>query len=406
MVAPAPYQLSYQLDPPHQSDCKAVLAIGNDLLATASRDSSVAVWKRSKDGREFHLASLLSGHGAYVNSLAHIPSPDRKTPDHLASGGNSSVILLHDLSTLDTTSKACLIGHSLNVCSLSFSSKRRKILSGSWDLTARVWGYEDGEWKSELVLDGHEAAVWDAVAVDEGPKAGCFLTSDRLIYLWDDAGKLIIRFKGSPEPVRSLAILPGGETFASACNDGLVRIWDFEGHVVQTLRGHTDYVYHVAVGNSKRQLLSCGEDHTIRIWDDDEDPDTLLHPCQTVWSASFFPNGDVVSGGSDGGVRIWSQAEDRIAEPAVRESYMAEVDAAMPKPQPKAHTAVEATAGPGERGATLVIDIDLSDDAPPIPLVYRLDSDPRTAAEEFGKEHSLSENYVKQIEAFIRAHLA
>ncbi|WWD21057.1 hypothetical protein CI109_105538 [Kwoniella shandongensis] len=59
----------------------------------------------------------------------------------------------------------------------------------------------------------------------------------------------------------------------------------------------------------------------------------------------------------------------------------------------------------GDQARTLTIDIDLSDDAPAIPLVYSLDSDPRTAAEEFGRDYSLSDNYINQIEAFIKAHL-
>lgn len=183
--------------------------------------------------------------------------------EYIASGGNSSLILLHSLKSLAQESKYALIGHSLNVSTLDYSTKRRKLISGSWDKTARIWsksttGTESGEgdgggeseWGCEMVLEGHDEAVWGVLAIDDGPQTGGWLTAsgtsasttcsarnylwgcyckcdadeiaDRLIYLWNESGELLMRFKGSPEPVRSLCYLGDGSGFASACNDGSV----------------------------------------------------------------------------------------------------------------------------------------------------------------------------------------
>ncbi|WVW79197.1 hypothetical protein I302_101163 [Kwoniella bestiolae CBS 10118] len=323
-----PYDLSCILDPPHLSDVKAVLAISNDMIASASRDSSVGIWTRVGQSK-FELKALLDGHHAYVNSLAYIPSTDES----------------------------------------------------------------DGEWDCETVLEGHDQAVWGVAIIDEGPKEGCYLTADRMIFLWNQKGEVLQRFKGSPEPVRSLAILPGGETFASACNDNLIRIWNFEGSVVGNLKGHTDYVYQVVPGVQGVELVSCGEDHTARAWT------ILLHPCQTVWSVSCLSNGDIVTGGSDGGVRIWTRASDRLADQDIRDAYMEVVKEKIPSPQPDNNNRDQS------EPASLTIDIDLSDDDLPIPLVFQIGSDPRATAEAFGQEHGLSDNYINQIEAFIKAHL-
>ena len=43
------YQLRAELDPRHLGDVKAVITINDDTLATASRDSTVAVWKTSQE---------------------------------------------------------------------------------------------------------------------------------------------------------------------------------------------------------------------------------------------------------------------------------------------------------------------------------------------------------------------
>lgn len=44
----------------------------------------------------------------------------------------------------------------------------------------------------------------------------------------------------------------------------------------------------------------------------------LKHPCQTVWGVSVLPNGDVVTAGSDGRVRVWSSEISRYADEAIR----------------------------------------------------------------------------------------
>jgi phospholipase A-2-activating protein len=86
----------------------------------------------------------------------------------------------------------------------------------------------------ELVLEGHIEAVWGVAIVEAGPSRGCYLTgsvhatgaadiqgsADRLVNLWSSSGEVMLSIKGSPEPVRSLAVLPESTHFASACNDG------------------------------------------------------------------------------------------------------------------------------------------------------------------------------------------
>jgi phospholipase A-2-activating protein len=41
---------------------------------------------------------------------------------------------------------------------------------------------------------------------------------------------------------------------------------------------------------------------------------TISHPTTSVWCVAAMPNGDIISGASDGVVRIFTRAEERIAE--------------------------------------------------------------------------------------------
>lgn len=394
------YQLRAELDPQHLGDVKSVITIDDDTLASASRDGTVAVWKTSGEKPDFELAALLQGHQAYVNSLAYIPASSQVKDDLIASGGNSSMILLHSLSTLDSEPVDTLIGHALNVCVLDYSEERDCLISGSWDHTARVWTRNRSEWSTSVELVGHAEAVW-AVAVINGSSTGfSYLTgsADQLINVWGPTGEILHRFKGSPEPVRSLSLSPGGDFFLSACNDGLVRKWDWTGSVTQIYKGHEDYVYEVKC--YPELALSCGEDHTARVWRrDGQLSATILHPCQTVWTTAAFSNGDVVTGGSDGRVRVWTTTPERYAPAEIRETYNERIKTV------KAGRRTEAAAEDPNEEDQMVIDIDISDDAPPIPLTFRMSDDPTEVATSFGETHSLSENYVARIEEFIRNHI-
>jgi len=55
----------------------------------------------------------------------------------------------------------------------------------------------------------------------------------------------------------------------------------------------------------------------------------MLHPCQTVWTVGQLDNGDVITGGSDGKVRIWTRDESRYATAEVREVSIRSPDILM-----------------------------------------------------------------------------
>jgi len=194
------YRLLSELEPRNESDVKTVIAVHDTHLATGSRDKSVNLWKlnapsdRSAADADiepsdalFTLIATFAGHDEYVNSLAHIPTNEGLL-GLLASGGNSSLILLHNLDTLAPEAEDCLIGHTANVCALSYSATLGKLASCSWDCTARVWSRSTTEaeagadaepkskWACEVVLEGHEQAVWDCRIFETGAHAGCYIT--------------------------------------------------------------------------------------------------------------------------------------------------------------------------------------------------------------------------------------
>jgi phospholipase A-2-activating protein len=45
----------------------------------------------------------------------------------------------------------------------------------------------------------------------------------------------------------------------------------------------------------------------------------MLHPCQTVWAVGQLEDGDIVTAGSDGRVRIWTTDDARQAPNELQE---------------------------------------------------------------------------------------
>lgn len=91
-----------------------------------------------------------------------------------------------------------------------------------------------------------------------------------------------------------------------------LRVWTLEGECIQQLHGHTSFVYSVDV-LSTGEFVSAGEDRTVRIWKDGNNIQTLQQPCVSVWTVAALPNDDIVVGGSDAAVRIFTRSDERMA---------------------------------------------------------------------------------------------
>jgi len=52
---------------------------------------------------------------------------------------------------------------------------------------------------------------------------------------------------------------------------------------------------------------------------------TIIHPAISVWAVSTMPNGDIVSGCSDGVVRVFSESQDRWASAEELKAFEAQV---------------------------------------------------------------------------------
>ena len=60
---------------------------------------------------------------------------------------------------------------------------------------------------------------------------------------------------------------------------------------------------------------------SIPFFSDGECSQVLTHPAISVWVVTTMPNGDIVTGASDGVIRIFSESQDRWASAADLQAY-------------------------------------------------------------------------------------
>ncbi|KAH9945813.1 phospholipase A-2-activating protein [Epithele typhae] len=415
------YRLSATLDA-HTADVKAVVSPTDDLILSASRDTTAIAWARV--AQSITQTTILRPGSRYINAVAYLPPAPGAPEGYAATGGQDTVINIFALPAPKGEPSFSLIGHSENVCALHVAQDGT-IISGSWDKTAKVWK----DFKLLYDLVGHQQSVWAVVAIDSGQ----FLTAVRGLALIADIG------------------------FASCSNDSEIRVWTMEGDTVYTLSGHTSFVYSLSV-LPNGDIVSGGEDHSARVWRDGECVQTLVLPAISVWSVSTMPNGDIVTGSSDGIVRVFSTEESRWAPADQLQAYDDMVAAqALPSqaigdvkksdlPGPEALSqpgnkpgevkmirrgeSVEAhqwdsanaswqkigdvvdAVGPGRKQLyegkeyDYVFDVDVKEGVPPLKLPYNVSDNPYSAAQRFLQTNELPLSYLDEVVRFIEKNTA
>ncbi|MCP5517782.1 MAG: protein kinase [Verrucomicrobiales bacterium] len=125
------------------------------------------------------------------------------------------------------------------------------------------------------------------------------------------AGTVVREFPAHTRSVTSLAWSPDGALLATAARGQTepIKLWDRQsGRLLGQLEGHRDTIQALAFLDHKR-LATAGNEQSVRIWDlATRQCTAVLHGSEsTIVTLAVLPGGQrVVTGDTQGGVRIWS----------------------------------------------------------------------------------------------------
>ncbi|MCL4206672.1 MAG: protein kinase [Pirellulaceae bacterium] len=284
-------------------------------FVTGGWDGTLRIW----DTDTGELQSTIATGGRYVFAAAF--SPDGH---HLAVGTNHSpdYLMIFDLQTGQPVGVP-LRGHGDAVLSVVYSRDGKRLLTGSYDNTARLWDLASGE---SRVFRGHDWWVWSATF---SPDEQRILTAsqDGSALVWSvETGKPQTPFLEHGGPVYGGEFAPDGRSVATAGYDGRILLWDpdrlrpFDFAVLTTdqvnpappyeaLLGHTAAVRTVHFDREGRLLVSSANDNTVRVWDvADRSPlKTLRGHGGRVPACALAPDDMfILSGSHDHRAMLWS----------------------------------------------------------------------------------------------------
>ncbi|MEX0818862.1 MAG: protein kinase, partial [Pirellulaceae bacterium] len=179
------------------------------------------------------------------------------------------------------------------VASAHFSPDGQRLVTASWDNSARIWNARSGAAELKLV-GGHSGYVNSAMF---SPRGEFVLTAsdDRTAKLWGaSSGKVVRGFEGHAGGVRDATFSPDGSMVLTASDDKTARIWRTNtAEAVRELEGHEWAVLSAAFSSDARLIITGSEDNTARVWNADtgETLRILAGHTAAVTSVAFSPDG-------------------------------------------------------------------------------------------------------------------
>lgn len=234
------------------------------------------------------------------------------TSDSLILMRDDSVVWVWNAATGETIAK--LEGHTKKVTAASFSSDGTRIVSTSWDQTARTWDAATG--KALAVIKAHTDR-FDLVSFSPDGSRVVTVSKDKTARVWNaTTGALLVKLAESTNPVFTPAFSSDGTRLLASSRDNTPCLWSaVNGDVLAVLTGHTKKVISASFSRDGTRIVTTSLDRTARVWNAStgEPIAELKGSTLPVLSAEFSPNGTrIVTCTHEKVARVWDAASGQV----------------------------------------------------------------------------------------------
>ncbi len=230
-------------------------------LFSCSADCTIKIWELSTG----KVIKTLIGHDEWVRSVA-ITSDSKKliscSDDHTVRVWNLEQIIREPISKKDF-----FIINSSGTKFITVEDKQ----SSQDNSVIQIWDFK--EQKVIKTLKEHTAKI-NTVQISPNSQYAVSAGRDCTIKIWDfETGKIKHNIVNAHHDwIWALAISPDGEYLASASSDCTIKVWYLSsGELYKEFKGHSKTVRDITFTSDGKNIISGSRDRTLRVWNIDED---------------------------------------------------------------------------------------------------------------------------------------
>jgi WD40 repeat protein len=200
--------------------------------------------------------------------------------------------------------------HQGTVLSAVFSADGARILTASADRTAKLWDASSGKLISTF---DHQGAVNAATFSPDGTRI-LTASADKTAKLWDAASATLIASFAHQGSVNAAAFSPDGARVLTASGDKTAELWDAASGRPIASFAHQGIVYHGAFSPDGARILTASADKTAKLWDAASAKliASFAHE-DGVYDAAFSPDGtQILTASADNTAKLWEVASSKL----------------------------------------------------------------------------------------------
>ena len=308
---------------------RAAVAKANETRAKANETEALRMLEQQLSETQLTLermqtqkAEELLSTDAWLNGLGYLGQVLRSNPSNQVAAARLTSALIYRRFSIPVAEP---MRHEYPVGSAQLSPDGQRVVTASYDRTARVWDANTGAPLTAPMR--HEDIVLYAQLSPEGQRV-VTASQDKTARVWDaNTGEPLIEPMRHEATVASAQFSPDGQRVVTASQDKTARVWDANtGEPLTEPMRHEGPVSSAQFSPDGQRVVTASQDGTARVWNVNTGA-PLTEPIRhegPVSSAQFSPEGQrVVTASGDKTARVWdANTGEPLTEPIRHEDYV------------------------------------------------------------------------------------